>query len=69
MVVLGIVIVLVDHVEMGPPQFDTQYERYAGSSLFHILGGYEDNLRNEQVYSSLTNHLLHSSTSQKDRCF
>jgi len=38
MVVFGGVIMLLDHVEMGPPHFDSQYERYAGSSLAHILG-------------------------------
>ena len=38
MIAFGIVALLLDHVEMGPPHFDTEYNRYSGSSLVHILG-------------------------------
>lgn len=36
--IFGAVIVLIDNIEMGPPQYDSQYERHAGSSLAHIMG-------------------------------
>lgn len=38
MVIFGIIVLLIDHVELGPPVFDNEYERYSGSSLFHIVG-------------------------------
>ena len=38
MVVLGMVIMMIDHVELGPPHYDSQYERYEGSNLAHITG-------------------------------
>lgn len=44
MVILGIVIMLIDHVEMGPPHFDPLYERYEGSSLASVMGKCEERL-------------------------
>jgi hypothetical protein len=38
MVILGAVVLLIDNIELGPPQFDEEYERYQGSSLAHIIG-------------------------------
>lgn len=38
MLIFGILVLLLDHIEMGPPHYDTQYERYQGSSMAHILG-------------------------------
>lgn len=38
LVVAGAIVVLIDHVELGPPQYDREYERYVGSSLAHIVG-------------------------------
>jgi hypothetical protein len=38
MVIFGLIVVLLDSIEMGPPQFDAQYERYDNSSLAHIIG-------------------------------
>ena len=40
MLVLGLVLVLLDHIEMGPPHFDALYERYEGTSLPGIIGEY-----------------------------
>lgn len=34
----GVVVMIFDHMELGPPQFDEQYERYSGSSLSEIVG-------------------------------
>lgn len=38
LIVAGAVVMLIDHIELGPPQFDKEYERYVGSSLAHIVG-------------------------------
>lgn len=38
MLVFGIVALLVDHIELGPPHFDEHYERYQNSSMPHIIG-------------------------------
>lgn len=38
MVIFGIVVVVIDNIELGPPHYDSQYERYVGSSLAHIIG-------------------------------
>lgn len=38
MIVLGLVIIMLDHIDLGPPHFDNEYERYVGSSMPHILG-------------------------------
>lgn len=38
MTIFGILVLLLDHAELGPPVYDSQYERYQGSSLAHILG-------------------------------
>lgn len=36
--VAGIVVIVIDHIELGPPQFDEQFERYSRSSLAQTLG-------------------------------
>lgn len=41
LMVAGTVVILIDHVELGPPQYDREYERYVGSSLAHIIGEYD----------------------------
>ena len=38
MLIFGIVVVLIDNIDLGPPHFDEHYERYVGSSLAHIIG-------------------------------
>lgn len=38
MVVIGVIIILVDHIELGPPHYDDQFARYQGSSFAHIAG-------------------------------
>lgn len=37
-IMTGAIIILVDHIELGPPHYDQEYERYVGSSLAQILG-------------------------------
>ncbi|CAA3006445.1 Hypothetical predicted protein [Olea europaea subsp. europaea] len=37
MAVFGLVLVLLDHIELGPPQYDSEWERYNGSSLPGII--------------------------------
>lgn len=38
LVVAGGVVMFIDHIELGPPHYDSEYERYVGSSLAQILG-------------------------------
>lgn len=40
MVVLGIVLLLLDHIELGPPVYDPEYERHEGTSLATVMGKY-----------------------------
>lgn len=37
-VVFGLAIMLIDHIELGPPHYDPEYERYVGANLAHIVG-------------------------------
>lgn len=47
MTIFGVVALLLDHAELGPPVYDSHYERYAGSSLAHILGKSEGKSRRQ----------------------
>lgn len=57
MSVFGVIVLLLDHAELGPPVYDSQYERYAGSSLAHILGELQPPLMSTTERRAYTDHL------------
>lgn len=37
MFTVGLIVLIIDSAELGPPQQDNQYDRYSGSNMAHII--------------------------------
>lgn len=37
-ILCGILVMIFDHIELGPPHYDKIYTRYSGTNLGHIIG-------------------------------